>query len=312
VVAGEYDNLRAALVRAFEHADMGAAIRVANVLCRFWNRRGIVGEAYRWLESIVERSHDVPASMRASVLGSAATTARRYGDWARSAAHAQESLDLARRAGHPRAIALALLEVGHALDPLRRPGDAMQRYLEALDVASRANDQGRIAAGLQGVALASCGQGELAKAARLLGAAEVLFEATGIEYAPTSVAEQTVMGRTIVTLLTGLGREAFGQAWAEGRRMPRSQAVDYALGRTALPDMPVAPVPTAGQPQDQNPLTPREREVAALIAQGFSNREIAAKLVVSERTVDAHLQHILNKLGFHSRAQVAAWVAVAR
>jgi DNA-binding NarL/FixJ family response regulator len=55
-------------------------------------------------------------------------------------------------------------------------------------------------------------------------------------------------------------------------------------------------------------LTERERSVATLIAQGQSNREIADRLVVSERTVESHVANILFKLGFASRAQVAAWV----
>jgi DNA-binding CsgD family transcriptional regulator len=54
-------------------------------------------------------------------------------------------------------------------------------------------------------------------------------------------------------------------------------------------------------------LTPREREVAGLLGEGLSNRAIAARLFVSDRTAETHVQHILNKLGFTSRAQVAAW-----
>ncbi|MEO7002257.1 MAG: AAA family ATPase [Ktedonobacterales bacterium] len=54
-------------------------------------------------------------------------------------------------------------------------------------------------------------------------------------------------------------------------------------------------------------LSPREREVVALVAQGKSNREIAAHLVVSERTAEAHVSNILGKLGFTTRAQIAAW-----
>jgi predicted ATPase/DNA-binding CsgD family transcriptional regulator len=53
-------------------------------------------------------------------------------------------------------------------------------------------------------------------------------------------------------------------------------------------------------------LTPREREVAGLVAKGLTNREIAACLVLSKRTVDAHLEHIRGKLGYNSRVQVAA------
>jgi DNA-binding NarL/FixJ family response regulator len=56
------------------------------------------------------------------------------------------------------------------------------------------------------------------------------------------------------------------------------------------------------------PLTTREREVAELVALGRSNREIAGELVLSSRTVGNHVQHILTKLGFANRSQIAAWV----
>jgi non-specific serine/threonine protein kinase len=55
-------------------------------------------------------------------------------------------------------------------------------------------------------------------------------------------------------------------------------------------------------------LTPREREVAALVARGLTNRQIAGNLVISERTADVHVSNILNKLTLNSRAQLAAWV----
>jgi DNA-binding CsgD family transcriptional regulator len=56
-----------------------------------------------------------------------------------------------------------------------------------------------------------------------------------------------------------------------------------------------------------DPLSPRERQIAALVADGLSNRQIAAQLVISERTAQNHVQHILGKLGFANRAQIAAW-----
>ncbi|MFD0491878.1 LuxR C-terminal-related transcriptional regulator [Saccharopolyspora spinosporotrichia] len=56
-------------------------------------------------------------------------------------------------------------------------------------------------------------------------------------------------------------------------------------------------------------LTRREREVADLVARGLSNRQIAQQLVIAKRTSDSHIEHILTKLGFSSRAQIAAWVA---
>jgi DNA-binding NarL/FixJ family response regulator len=59
-------------------------------------------------------------------------------------------------------------------------------------------------------------------------------------------------------------------------------------------------------------LTPREREVAELIGQGLSNRQIATRLVTSVRTAETHVENVLRKLGFSSRARVAAWVASQR
>jgi DNA-binding CsgD family transcriptional regulator len=59
-------------------------------------------------------------------------------------------------------------------------------------------------------------------------------------------------------------------------------------------------------------LSAREDEVARLVAEGLTNREIAQRLVISERTAQNHVQHILTKLGFSSRAQIAGWVAAQR
>src|SRR6266851_10136698 len=56
-------------------------------------------------------------------------------------------------------------------------------------------------------------------------------------------------------------------------------------------------------------LTRREREVAILVAEGLTNREIAKKLFISERTAEYHVEQIRNKLGFHARSQIAAWLA---
>jgi DNA-binding CsgD family transcriptional regulator len=83
--------------------------------------------------------------------------------------------------------------------------------------------------------------------------------------------------------------------------------------KQALAAIPTAPVLTSRQAamKEFSGLTEREREVAALIAQGKSNREIAEMLVVTVRTVEAHITHILDKLGFKSRTEIATW-AVAK
>ena len=100
--------------------------------------------------------------------------------------------------------------------------------------------------------------------------------------------------------------------------MTAAEAVAYAVSRrrragAARPAAPSgrAPVPRprAAASSAASTLTPREREIAGLIARGLSNRAIADELVISQATVARHVANILTKLGFSSRAQVAAWMA---
>jgi DNA-binding NarL/FixJ family response regulator len=91
-------------------------------------------------------------------------------------------------------------------------------------------------------------------------------------------------------------------AFAKGGAMDPAEAVAFALGERSRPRPDVG---RAGPGQ----LTSREWEVAALVARGQSNGQIAASLVISVRTVETHVQHIMDKLGCGSRAQIAAWSA---
>jgi non-specific serine/threonine protein kinase len=110
----------------------------------------------------------------------------------------------------------------------------------------------------------------------------------------------------------GLGEAAFEAAWAEGRAMTPEEAVEYALSKGEERKSPaLVPVAEQQSPADEptERLTSREREIALLIARGLTNRRIASELSISERTVENHVRKILKKLGFPSRARIAAWVA---
>jgi D-xylose transport system permease protein len=89
--------------------------------------------------------------------------------------------------------------------------------------------------------------------------------------------------------------------------------VDALARRSREAAIAAAPAPAApqleGLTQGPGLLTPREREVAGLIALGLTNRQIADALMISERTAGAHVEHMLSKLKFRSRAQVAVWAA---
>ncbi|WP_432974485.1 DUF5999 family protein [Dactylosporangium sp. CA-233914] len=73
-----------------------------------------------------------------------------------------------------------------------------------------------------------------------------------------------------------------------------------------------APVPATGAARPQPRLTPREEQVAVLVAKGLSSNDIAERLVIGRRTAEAYIEDILVKLGFISRTQVAAWVTQQR
>jgi non-specific serine/threonine protein kinase len=103
-----------------------------------------------------------------------------------------------------------------------------------------------------------------------------------------------------------LAGASFTQAWARGASLSVEQAVALAL---ALPEPGRQPERSSAGERGATPLTPRELAVARRIERGLTNRQIAADLVIAEGTADRHVANILGKLGFTSRAQVAAWVA---
>jgi DNA-binding NarL/FixJ family response regulator len=107
---------------------------------------------------------------------------------------------------------------------------------------------------------------------------------------------------------TALGGAKFEAEFEAGKRLDRHAAVDLALGKPAQAGESAA----AGTPEPGTaPLAKREADVARLVADGLTNRQIGAQLFISERTVDSHVRSILNKLGVSSRAQIAAWITAA-
>ncbi|QYB00456.1 protein kinase (plasmid) [Rhodococcus sp. USK10] len=138
------------------------------------------------------------------------------------------------------------------------------------------------------------------RAATLMGAADALGRALGSSSVlfPTLLVRHEDCERLT---RTALGERAFEAARREGALLGFEGAVAYALGeRTEAATKPTGSSATG--------LTKREREVADLVAQGLTNKAIAAKLVISPRTAQGHVEHILTKLGFTSRTQIAGWV----
>lgn len=99
----------------------------------------------------------------------------------------------------------------------------------------------------------------------------------------------------------------FAAVFTEGQAMTLDQAAECALAPTDAPQRKREQPAVRPVGKRAGLLAPRERAVAALIVEGKSNREIAVTLSITESTAETHVQHILNKLGFNSRTQIAAW-----
>lgn len=137
------------------------------------------------------------------------------------------------------------------------------------------------------------------RAAVLMGAAESLLRSgSGFSIFSPQLSRSHEECDRIVR--QSLGGRRFDAAFRRGRAMTMNAAVAYALGKQPSETPPTA----AGQVQ----LTKRERQVAELVARGLTNKQIAANLVIAQRTAQGHVEHILTKLGFTSRAQIAAWM----
>lgn len=231
------------------------------------------------------------------------------GDFEAASALQLESLAVGRETGNPNNISTALRNLAHLA--LRRGDDrqAAAYFSESLALYQGATARAILTECVDGLARVASAQRLHERAARLFGAAESSLEALG---GPLPMwADVSERGGYVARTRAGLSNEAFCAAFDEGRAMTLDQAVEYALTGTAgtAPGGNAGGGPPGARP---SPLTSREREVAALVAGGLTNREIAAALVVTERTAETHVQNILNKLGFSSRAQVAAWAVEQR
>jgi non-specific serine/threonine protein kinase len=141
-------------------------------------------------------------------------------------------------------------------------------------------------------------QAHYESAARLIGAAAALRVREAVRPPDIEQAWNTAVERA---LAQALGPRDADRLIHTGRTMPAQQATDLALA--------VALGAAPGDPDriQQVPLTRRERQVAALVASGRTNRQIGRVLGISEKTAEVHLHHVMSKLDVRSRAEVAAW-----
>ncbi|MEU8586061.1 LuxR C-terminal-related transcriptional regulator [Streptomyces sp. NPDC048664] len=211
----------------------------------------------------------------------------------------QESLAVTARRGEAiwrswALLALSFLEFDHDL------AHAEAAVRESLNLRRRVSAKFLMAFAFEILAWTSVRQERHVRAATLFGAATAMWQAVGTSpdfFRLVGAAHQ----RHSATVRAALGDQRHDAAFRRGRALPEQAAIDYALDAAS---------PADGQTRssdEESPLTPRESEIAELVCEGLTNREIAARLVIAPRTAEGHVQRILAKLGFTSRAQVAAW-----
>ncbi|MEU6658837.1 LuxR C-terminal-related transcriptional regulator [Streptomyces sp. NPDC046821] len=177
-----------------------------------------------------------------------------------------------------------------------------QLLQESLRFKSRFDDCLGIALCFEGLAWVAVVQGQVDRAAKLLGANEPVSRQLGLSLGKCRhLMEHFDRCRRRIAEADQTLVQA---AYDEGAAMSLANAIAYALESDPTRTPRTAPTDTE---HDLHLLTPREREVAQLVTAGLTNRAIAAHLVISRRTAEGHVERILAKLGFTSRAQIASW-----
>jgi DNA-binding NarL/FixJ family response regulator len=167
-------------------------------------------------------------------------------------------------------------------------------FASSLAMAARLGHRDALVTAFEGAAAVLAGnRASQTTALRLSGAARRLREGALLTPAPAAVAHALQRAQRAV------GEPRASMLVVEGRSLPIDEAT--ALARAALVDG------GSPAPHKNGGLTPREREVAILLARGCSNRELAEALVVGQRTAEMHVSNLLAKLGLTSRSQVAVW-----
>jgi DNA-binding CsgD family transcriptional regulator len=228
--------------------------------------------------------------------------ARLRGDLADALHCYTEALGYLREIDSRPEIARCLSGLGRVAIDLGATGPAREYLTESLRLSRNIGTHIGVARGLESFAALAVWEDEPERAVLLAAAAMALRETSGLPPLPGARAE-----RYLAPARRRLGDHVVARLWARGLALSAEAAIDMALtpSKSAVPK-PAADAAVTAPPSS---LTTRELEIARLVAAGQTNKAIAAELVISPATVARHIANIMAKLGFRSRAQIAAWVA---
>jgi predicted ATPase/DNA-binding CsgD family transcriptional regulator len=223
------------------------------------------------------------------------------GDLAVVGPAAVEGARLSREAGDVYSLEMMLMNQALAAVMSGNLRECEQRSTEGLRIADQLDDRIAHCYLLGALACCAAGWGEHRRAAQLIGATDTARTEAG---ARIHVGLAPALDKATRTVTAALGSANYMADFASGQQLTRKMASRLALREPATA--------TAGADPDHGrsgALSRRGAQVAQLVAEGLTNREIGARLFISERTVESHVATVLNTLGFTSRAQIAGWVA---
>jgi predicted ATPase/DNA-binding CsgD family transcriptional regulator len=243
---------------------------------------------------------DLPADYPNSVRPALTMAYVLSGDLDRAAQVVEEACKQCEQAGERWLLSYAMWAKGFLRLLQGELEQAEADLCEALRLKRFTQDSLGLAFILDVLAWTAAASDDCERAAVLLGASDQVWQTIGV---PLFGAKHLLARREQFEDVArqAMGTSGFDTAFARGGQLTVDEMLTFALRERR--------VSSVEPRQADSLLTPREREVADLVAQGMSSKDVAAKLVVSRRTVDAHVDHIFAKLGFNSRTQIATWVA---
>jgi predicted ATPase/DNA-binding CsgD family transcriptional regulator len=236
--------------------------------------------------------------------------ARLIGDLDRARRQYTEALVILRQIGARPQVARCLAGLGRIAISQAELPLARQYLRDSLELWRSTGSRIGVIRGLESFAALARAERDAGLAVRLAAAATALRQEANLPAASPARVQRTLDAAAAA----GLGQEAIDSLWASGSRLGSEDAITLALGTPAEapaeadgPGGPGGPGKPGGPGGPGGSLTAREAEITALVARGYSNREIADELVISPATVARHIANIMGKLAFTSRVQIAAW-----